>query len=376
MTQKKGLHIGVTIFVKADGDLGLWENGLRQNVVYLYHLFKASSEVEKVYLLNHGDGEPGEVPAFVGFTKEDIVRTKEVERQLDAVVVIGAVMDTPQVDRLRARGCKMIKYKGGNGALISVEAVLKDPVRADAERYFDHLCYDALWMTPQHIHSNRAYCETIYRCPVVEVPQVWMPLFIETRAAQLGLPYGFDPAVKTNKIAILEPNMNVLKTSHIPMLVCDVAFRQRPDLLDHVFVFNAVQFPPESPPFNAFCAQMDMVKVNKMTVEARFATADVMIQHANAVVTHHWENGLNYLYYDILYGGYPLVHNSSFIRDFGYYYPDFNPVEGGAVLAEALETHRERLDEYRTQAKVLLDRVSATAAANVKLHVDLVKELL
>ena len=376
MTQKKGLHIGVTIFVKADGDLGLWENGLRQNVVYLYHLFKASSEVEKVYLLNHGDAEPGDVPAFVGFTREDIVRTKDVERQLDAVIVLGAVMDLPQAERLRARGCKIIKYKAGNGALISMEAILKDPVRVDAERYFDYRCYDAIWMTPQHIHSNKAYCETIYRCPVIEIPQIWQPLFVETRAAELGSPYGFDPKITTNKVAIFEPNINVLKTAHIPMLVCDEAYRKKPHLVDHTFVFNAVQLPAESPPFNAFCAQLEMVKVNKMTVEGRFATADIMIQHANAVVSHHWENGLNYLYYDILYGGYPLIHNSTFIKDFGYYYPDFNPIAGGDVLLDALENHRERLDEYRMQAKVLLDRVNATATANVSLHVDLVKELL
>lgn len=376
MAQKKGLHIGVTIFIKADGDLGLWENGLRQNVVYLYHLFKASKEVEKVYLLNHGDGEPGEVPAFVGFTKEDIVRTKEVERKLDAVIVIGAVMDIPQVDRLRSRGCKVIKYKAGNGALISMEAMLNDPPRPDAERYFDHRCYDVIWMTPQHIHSNKAYCETIYRCPVIEVPQIWQPLFIETRAHDLGQPYGFDPEVRTNKIAILEPNINVLKTSHIPMLVCDEAYRKKPELLDHVFVFNSVQLPALSKPFSAFCGQLEMVKVNKMTVEGRFATADIMIQHANAVVTHHWENGLNYLYYDVLYGGFPLIHNSEFIKDYGYYYPDFNPIAGGDVLLEALENHRERLDEYKDQAKVLLDRVSATASGNVDLHVNMVKELL
>ena len=376
MAKKTGLHVGITIFVKADGDLGLWENGLRQNVVFLYHLFKASSEVEKVYLLNHGDGEPAEVPAFAGFGREDIVRTKEVERQLDAVIVIGAMMDIPQVDRLRNRGCKIVKYKGGNGALISVEAVIKDPPKPDAERYFDYRCYDTIWMTPQQIHSNKSYCETIYRCPVIEVPQIWQPLFIDTRAAQLERPYGFDAANPVNRVAILEPNLNVLKTSHIPMLVCDEAYRKKPELLDHVFVFNAVQLPAESPHFSAFCNQMDMVNIQKMTVEGRFATADVMIQHANAVVTHHWENGLNYLYYDILYGGYPLVHNSEFIRDYGYYYPDFNPIAGGEVLLEALATHRGNLEHYRAKANELIERVRATSKRNVDLHVNLIKEML
>jgi hypothetical protein len=119
-----------------------------------------------------------------------------------------------------------------------------------------------------------------------------------------------------------------------------------------------------------------MVKANKMSVEGRFATADVLIQHANAVVTHHWENGLNYLYYDVLYGGYPLIHNSEFIRDYGYYYPDFNPIAGGEVLLHALANHREQLGDYREKANELIAKVSSTAKANIDLHVGLIKEML
>jgi hypothetical protein len=61
--------------------------------------------------------------------------------------------------------------------------------------------------------------------------------------------------------------------------------------------------------------------------------------HIDAVVTHQWENALNYLYWDVLYLGWPLIHNSPEFEEAGYYYPSFDPQTGGEVLREALNTH-------------------------------------
>ena len=54
---KPGYTIGISIFVNADGSLGLFENGFRQNVLFLYLLFKASPNCARVYLLNHGESD-------------------------------------------------------------------------------------------------------------------------------------------------------------------------------------------------------------------------------------------------------------------------------------------------------------------------------
>ncbi len=59
---RRGYVVGVTIFIKEGGELGLFENGLRQNVLFLYHLFRAAPDCARVLLLNHGDGEAGEIP--------------------------------------------------------------------------------------------------------------------------------------------------------------------------------------------------------------------------------------------------------------------------------------------------------------------------
>ena len=188
-----GYTVGVTLFVKATGDLGLFENGLRQNVLFLYLLFKNSPNCAKVYLLNHGDGDNPQIPDGLGIEPGAVVRTREVLDQLDYVIGAGAGMDRETAMALRQRGCRMICYKGGNGAVISIEAMAAKPQRGDAELYFDKDYYDAIWMTPQHIHTYRGWCQTLYRCPVYQIPQIWAPLLIETADPHTRDNFGYRP---------------------------------------------------------------------------------------------------------------------------------------------------------------------------------------
>ena len=67
----------------------------------------------------------------------------------------------------------------------------------------------------------------------------------------------------------------------------------------------------------------------------------------------------------MLYGGYPLVHNSTLLGDAGYYYPDFDSVGGAHALHDAWLHHDERFDDYRAKADRLLQSVSVDNPANL-----------
>jgi hypothetical protein len=105
-----------------------------------------------------------------------------------------------------------------------------------------------------------------------------------------------------------------------------------------------------------------------MTLEPRFVGLEFLADHCDAVVTHHWENGLNYLYYEVLYGNYPLIHNSGFLKDLGYYYPDFEAELGGEALLTALREHPARQAEHAKRARELFKRLDPAAPANIALH--------
>jgi len=365
---KPGYTIGITLFVKADGELGLFENGLRQNVLFLYLLFKNAPNCAQVYLLNHGDSDSPKIPEGLGIAPDAVVRTHDVIEQLDYVIGAGAAIDRETAMALRQRGCRMICYKGGNGAVISIEAIAAKPQRPDAELYFDHDYYDAIWMTPQHIHTYRGWCETLYRCPVDEVQQIWAPLLIQTAEPHIRDNFGFKAAAgEPWRIGVLDPNITVMKTSHLPMLVCELAFRRRREAFKAFYITNAVQFGNEDH-FKSFALSLEATKAGLMTVEQRFVSSHFLTNHCDAVVTHHWENGLNYLYYEVLWGGYPLIHNSEFLKDYGYYYETFEAEEGALALLRATGEHAVNLDAYRARNAPLMRRLDPATPETIAEH--------
>src|SRR5579872_675997 len=119
---KQGYTIGLTMHVKPDGDLGLFENGLKQNVHFLQQMFAASPNCKRAFLLNHGEAKPI-IPPNYPIKAKDVVYTADVIDQLDYEVGVGTAIDKHIVDQLHARGAKVIGYKGGNGAVMNMEAV-------------------------------------------------------------------------------------------------------------------------------------------------------------------------------------------------------------------------------------------------------------
>jgi hypothetical protein len=370
---KSNITVGITIFVNKDGELGLYENGLRQNVIFLHELFRGIKGY-KSYLLNHGDGVLSEDVSKYGFSASDIVLTSDVEDELDYIICIGAAIDVEAMVRLRKKGIKLICYKGGNGGIISMEGVASKPIRGDAERYFDVGLYDAIWMTPQHLHTYKGWCEIVYRCPVYEVPQLWSPTFIQSRPKEILDNYPYLPGKKSKRISILDPNITVMKTSHMPIMVSEVAYRESPELFESLLVTNAIQLSSD-PHFSSFCNALTIFQNKIASVEARYAGPDFIANHTDVVVTHHWENGLNYLYYEALYGGYPLIHNSKFIMDYGYYYPSFDAHKGGEALIKALKAHDANLKNYQKKSKNLLDQRHPTSKISVNSHLTLLRAL-
>ena len=95
-----------------------------------------------------------------------------------------------------------------------------------------------------------------------------------------------------------------------------------------------------------------------MLTEKSFRT--IFSKEANVVVSHQLLNALNYTYLEALYFNIPLVHNSEYIKDAGYYYPDYDTILGAKALNEALTFHDKNLDDYKRRASRVIDRYSPT----------------
>ncbi len=370
----KKYRIGITADVMEDGGFAFFSNGLRQNVLFLCKMFAASPDCADVILLTNRQAPA--IPADMGIDRvtAHLIDPNGPVLPLDYLLIAGTAIDPIHLKTYRAAGTKVIFYKGGNAAIISMESTISATPDKDGERYADYDCIDEIWMTPQHEHTYKGWCETIYRCPVRIVSQIWDPCFLGLQTQQIQDDFGYKLGQEKWKIGILDPNITVMKTSHVPIMVAEHGYRLKPERIAAIYVTNAIQFANNNH-FAGFINLMSAAKAGIMTVEGRFVTWEFLTNFCNAIVTHHWENGLNYLYYEVLYGGYPLIHNSEFLKDYGYYYPSFEPELGGKALVDAMENHDKNYVEYRKKGEALAASLSPTAPHNIALHEGLLRAI-
>lgn len=353
---------------------GVFTNGLRQNNVFLYRMFQASKSCKNVWILNSGTLDFQFTDDALGVAPDAIVRFDEIKDQLDFLIVCGTRPGPPQLKYLRDRSCKIICYKGGNSAILSMEGVADADIDKYGELYFDRELYDALWLTPQHVRSYAGWARTIYGVPIHEVPQVWDPSFLQLQDEITRESFGYKKKKRGQKwkVGVTDPNITVMKTVHVPALVCEAAYRLAPKKFEKIYITNSLQFMKNAH-FTSFLESLSAIRAGVMSVEQRFMLFDFLAKHVEAIVTHHWENGLNYLYYEVLFGNYPLIHNSSFLRDYGYYYEDFDAEAGGRALVRAMKEHDASLDQYRATNSRLFKRLDPKSPGNIRLHEGLLK---
>ena len=124
-----------------------------------------------------------------------------------------------------------------------------------------------------------------------------------------------------------------------------------------------------------FANSLDLVRQHRAIFHGRHDIVGFMVQHADAVVSHQWHNDQNYSYLDALYGDYPLIHNSLWLRDAGYYYPGFDIRQGAAQLRRAFVEHDVRLADYRARSRRMFDAVDPSARHNLDDYAGLLMHL-
>ena len=92
---------------------------------------------------------------------------------------------------------------------------------------------------------------------------------------------------------------------------------------------------------------------------------------------HHFENGLNYTLLEAATFRLPIVHNSEFMPELGYYYNKANITEAARQTSRALR-HEERddLDEYEVTCQKVVDKFSIDNNSNQVGYSTLLANLL
>ena len=369
------LRIGITIGLHSASE-SLWNNGIKQNAVFLAEALQHCPNVSQVTLVNTTAIEISSALPW-DLKRWPTCSFAQAKDSVDVLIELGGQISAEQTDYLKRRSARLISYCCGFEYVHMMEAILFGRPGPGANLFINQR-YDDIWMVPQVDHISRSYFEVFRRQSAKPVPFVWSPVFIEQRSAALpaGGVYQPRPHGSAKRLSVLEPNINVVKFCLYPVLIAEEAFRANPQAIEQLQVTNAMQMAQNNQDFIALMQQLDIVRQHKAVFTGRFDTPQFLAEQTDIAVSHQWENPLNYLYLETCWQGYALVHNAHLCPDLGYYYKDNDVRNGAAQLGLAIREHDVNAEAYRRQQRELIARYLPGNPTMTEHYTQLLKELI
>ena len=344
----RALNIGITIGLRSV-DESLWVNGIKQNALFLAQLLSTSPRQHEVFIVNTTD-----VPVTSALAWDPSLfptRTlSDVKDRLDVLIELGGQINEQDTDYLKQRGTRLVSYCCGFEYTHLIEGLIANRTLWPNGLFINQQ-YDQLWVIPQIANNSLGYLQTLRRCPAKVVPFVWNPIFLEQRANALANQGIYRPRSAPARLSIMEPNINTVKTCIYPIMIAEQVYRQHSDDIGFLHVCNAQQWATERHDFELIMNQLDIVRAHKAAFVGRYDTAAFLSEHTDIVISHQWDNPLNYFYFDVCWLGYPLIHNADLCPDLGYYYPQNDIAIGSQQLIRALQEHDAQHQTYLNQQR-------------------------
>lgn len=328
---KKNIVISFGINSK---NFSIWSNGSIQNIFFLFLLLE-KIENYNVYIVNFG--KPiSEISCDEVFKLNEINFTdwEDIKNDVDVFIEAGITVDNSIIKELKDKGTKIIQFRTGNAYIIDSEDILFN----DNCKSLNINKYDQIWILPHHSKINKQYLEEIYKSPTYIMPFIWDSFIIDMYNEYLklnGFYSDYQNIKKPKNILIMEPNLNIIKSCLIPILISEKTYNKDNNLINKVILFNTNKIKNNNK-FLSIIKSLNIYKNNILQLEDRYNTPFILSKYGDIILSHQWENELNYLYLDVLYNKYPLVHNSIYFKDTGYYYGNFNIESGSNMLIESI----------------------------------------
>lgn len=365
-------RVGITIGLHAPNE-SLWSNGIKQNAVFLAETLKHVPSVCKVTLVNMTHVPITEALPW-DLQRWPTVGFQEVKDDLDVLIELGGQVSEDQTDYLKSRGVHLVSYCCATEYVMAMETILFRKGGWGGSIFINQR-YDDIWMVPQIADTSRPYLEVMRRIEGRVIPFVWDPVFLNEQTMQCPNQGVYQARNSPARVTIMEPNINVVKFCLYPVMLTELVYRTRPDILGYVHVVNAEGLAKDSPEFASLMFKLDLVKDSKIAFVARHGTPQFLSEMTDIVVSHQWGNPLNYFYLEVAWMGYPLVHNAHLCKDLGYYYPENDLKTGAARMIEALDNHNANKDEYLSQQRRIIERYLPSNKQVIATYDELLREL-
>ena len=335
-------------------DDNLFANGLFQNVFLLYKMFDSAGWTP-ILVVNTKPTNLEKVPEVLRTTRvliiDDLVKQP---LPIKAYIEIGMSID-PQLRRfLKMIGAKTFKLYLGNILNIDIET----PVFYPSMNFSHHVIgeMDAIWVSPHYEQHSEYACALNHVDPNQEkkiAPYVWDSCIL-TDGGRRNPQWRPRKGDEKETFVIMEPNISFQKTGLLPLMALESWYRKNKDWKGQVVMVNGERMA--SIPFfkESIMNTLDLVKDGKVVILGRKDMITVMTDYPSATfILHQWNNEYNYMTLELLWSGFPVLHNAQSWKEYGYCYDGNSLSSMVSNIILSRDRHGELLETYKSHARLL-----------------------
>jgi hypothetical protein len=364
------MKIGITLNLVG---VSFFSNGVNQNGIYLANLL---SNIGYDVDILAGVDDPSKLKQskeIVGKGIRCIEFSKSKKIRYDIIISVGLAFSKKDLEDWKNNNpnLKTVYYKCGNEFFFDLESTVYS---IDKDRYgVDYIPVpDQIWSIPQMENTNLDYYSFVNsQQNATVVPFIWSPRAIDWHASKNSI--GVYESRKITRFGIMEPNSSFMKNYLIPSMIVESTYRENKDI-DILRIFSGSKLKDNSRVEEIF-KLYKLHKDTKISLEKRYPTLDMLDKHIDCVVSWQIENNLNYLYLDVAWYGYPVLHNANLCPDVGYYYTANKIFEGSKKLQEIIDTHNSDT-EYLERNRSIISRYLPENKEIQKNYQDLITDLV
>ena len=295
------------------------------------------------------------------------------EYKFDVVIQLGLAIEIIDAKKFKESNekIKFVSYECGNHFFIDNEKIIynlhKDTI---APNYIEP---DQIWSIPQHEKSCLEYFKFKKKCDkATVVPFIWDPIGVEDDVKKMNYQTYTPRDIK--KIAVMEPNISILKNCIFPIVILEKFINEKDCELDHVYLVGTSKLKNKKS-FKDLIKDTTLFNNNILSAESRVKTTKMINKYADAILSWQWENNLNYLYLDVAWLGWPIIHNANLCKDIGYYYDSFDADDAVDNLKYVVDSHNKNVD-YMKNMRNIIKRYTKDNEDMIKGYNSLLEDLV
>lgn len=344
----------------------LFSSGLAQNAFFIYEALTNAGNACDLFVYG---------PEYKLSYKDILVKTITqsaddfIYENYKTVITVGNGVTKLMYEKFKSYGIKVFGFVCGNVLPMHMAAFISDKSKSSIVTKSQPV--DKLWIIDSFSYM-KTYVELLRGAPAISVPHLWSPILLEDavinrfKKSIKDITYSPKHSTKIN-ILILEPNIDIVKNALIPIMAAEKLHQTYPELINEVYIFNF-------PEYNSAHTIIDNLTIRPRTRIFKSQHIGIVLSHFNLMdvmpifVSHQILTPWNYFYYELMYYGFPLVHNSDLLKSYCYFYPNYDIDLCAAQIKKAFDMHNANYETQQLLNRIYLEGIDPKKTCNYWNH--------